>query len=236
MRKFAALKNAAICLALVGFASSAEAAVLVDLYNTGVDGAHAVLPNNTIGDPHYALTSVPGGTTTTRIRTSPAFPIPPYIADNTLSRWIGPNNASDFVSPPGNYTYATTFDLTGFNPLSASISGGWASDNDGVAIKLNGVTVSGATSFTQFSLGFAPFSITSGFIAGINTLEFIVHNGGSAPGNNSGGSNPTALRVEMSGIATAVPEASSFLVVGLGGIFAFGAAGLGKRYGFSAKL
>lgn len=34
----------------------------------------------------------------------------------------------------------------------------------------------------------------------------------------------------------AVPEASSLLVVGLGGIFAFGAVGLGKRYGISLNV
>lgn len=236
MRKLVGLKSAAICLALVAVASHAQAAFV--LFNTGVDAGGTVLPNNTVGDPHYQLTSVPGGSTTAvLVRTSPASPIPPYIGDNTLSRWIGPNNAGDLSSPPGNYTYATTFDLTGFNPLTAIINGGWSSDNDGVAIKLNGTTVSGPTSFTQFSLGFAPFSITSGFIAGVNTLEFIVHNGGSEPGNNDGGANPSALRVEIASYsATAVPEASSFLVVGLGGIFAVGAASFGKRFGFTVKV
>jgi hypothetical protein len=37
-------------------------------------------------------------------------------------------------------------------------------------------------------------------------------------------------------VYAAVPEASSFLVVGLGGIFAFGVIGLGKRYGISVKV
>jgi hypothetical protein len=67
------------------------------------------------------------------------------------------------------------------------------------------VSFGSPTSFTQFSDGFAPFSISSGFRPGINTLEFVIHNGGSAPGNNSGAANPTALRVEMTGTA-AVPD------------------------------
>lgn len=239
MRKFTVLTSAAICLAVVVFQSSTRAAVLVDLYNTGVaDVTHTVLPDNTIGDPHYSLLAVPSGSTQLRVRTSASgFPIPPYIGDNTLSRWVGPNNTADLVSPPGNYTFRTTFDLAGFVASTASISGKWSSDNDGVDILLNGISIGAvATAFDQFTQGFAPFTITSGFVAGVNTLDFIVHNGGTGIGNNSGGSNPAALRVEMTGQATAVPEASSFLVIGLGGIFAFGAIGLGKRYGISAKL
>jgi hypothetical protein len=65
-----------------------------------------------------------------------------------------------------------TFDLTGLNLAMASITGAWTSDNDGVAIYLNGVNTGiPATSFTQFPSGFVPFTIGSGFIAGVNTLD-----------------------------------------------------------------
>ncbi len=191
----------------------AQGAIITTLFNTGVDASGAVLPDGTIGDPHYTLTSVPSGSTDIRVITSASnFPIPPYLGDNSLSRWIGPNNDPDLNSPPGNYVYETTFDLTGLNPSTASISGAWSSDNDGVDIKINGVSIGTvATSFTQFSSGFAPFTITSGFVSGLNTLEFVIHNGGSAPGDNSGNANPSALRVEMSGTA-AVPEPTSLIV------------------------
>jgi hypothetical protein len=188
----------AICLA---GAMSAHAA-MIQVWNTGVDGAGAVLPDGTISDPHYSLISVPGGTTAMRVRSAAGgWPIPPYIGDNTLSRWIGPNNDTQLNGPVGNYTYRTTFDLTGFNPATATISGGWTSDNNGVGIYLNGNLIAGPTSFTQFSAGFVSFAGNAGFVPGVNTLDFVLYNGGG----------PTALRVEMTGQATPVPEPSTVI-------------------------
>ena len=181
----------------------AHAALITTLYNTGVDASGAVLPDGTVGDPHYALTSVPGGTTVTRVITSASlFPIPPYIGDNTSSRWIGPNNDSDLNGPVGNYTFRTTFDLTGFDFTTASIAGGWATDNNGLDILINGASLGYTTSFTQFSLGFSAFAVTSGFVAGVNTLDFVVFNGGG----------PIGLRVEMTGT---VPEPGSLALAAL---------------------
>jgi hypothetical protein len=40
---------------------------------------------------------------------------------------------------------------------------------------------------------FTPFTVNSGFIAGVNTLDFVVNNAPFA------GTNPTGLRVEISG-------------------------------------
>lgn len=135
------------------------------------------------------------------------YPVPPYIGDDSLSAWIGPNNDPQVDGPVGTYDYRTTFDLTGFYPSTATITGGWSSDNNGLQILLNGVdTGNPGTSFTQFSIGFAPFSITTGFKPGINTLDFLVNNGGG----------PTALRVEMTGTATPTPEPGSLFLLGTG--------------------
>lgn len=189
----------------------ALAAPITTLYNTGVDAFGTPLPDGTIGDPHYSLVSVPvGSTTDIRVRTSAGgYPIPPYIGDDAISAWIGPNNDPQVDGPVGLYDYRITFSLTGFNPSTAAITGGWTSDNDGVQILLNGVdTGTPFTSFTQFAVGFAPFSISSGFQSGLNTLDFIIDNGGG----------PTALRVEMTGTAdaTSVPEPATMLFLGFG--------------------
>jgi hypothetical protein len=72
----------------------------------------------------------------------------------------------------------------------------------GQDIRLNG-TSTGITA-GGFS-GWSSFTITSGFVAGLNTLDFVVVNTGSSP-------NPTGLRVELSGTAQANVVTTTALV------------------------
>jgi hypothetical protein len=210
--KMALVAAALAASSLAGTAAHADA---ITLFNTGVDATGTPLADGTSGDTHYSLIAAPlGSTTALRVRTSAGgFPVPPYFGDDSLSAWIGPNNDPQVDGPVGLYDYQTTFSLAGFNPATAFISGGWSSDNDGVRILINGVDSGNpATSFTQFSAGFAAFSITSGFNSGMNTIDFIVNNGGG----------PTALRVEMTGAAdlAGVPEPATWamMLAGFGGV------------------
>jgi hypothetical protein len=194
----------------------------ITLFNTGVNALGTPLPDGTIGDPHFTMTPPGGSTSTILVRTSAGgFPIPPYIGDDSLSAWIGPNNDTFVDGPAGTYTYHTTFSLAGLNPATASISGLWAVDNEGVSILLNGVSTGnsistpGAEDPASFEI-FHPFSITTGFVTGVNTLDFVVFNDGG----------PTALRVEMSGTAQSVPEPTSLTLLGIG---IAGIAGYGWR-------
>jgi hypothetical protein len=197
----------------LGMSGPVYAATINTLFNTGVGNTGAVLPNGTIGDPHYTLNSVPSGSSDTRIITSAdGFPVPPYNGDNTLSRWIGPNNDSVLNGPVGESTYRTNVDLTGFNPATASINGQWATDNNGVDILLNGHSLGFTTPFIGFT-SFSLFSINSGFVSGNNILDFIVNNGGG----------PTALRVEFlkgeaeeGGAVSAVPVPAAVWLFGSG--------------------
>jgi len=203
-------------IAIVGALSAANpahSATISTLFNTGVDSSGAVLADGTVGDPHYTLTSVPSGSSTLLVRAAAGgFPIPPYLGDNTLSRWIGPNNDAQLRGPGGTYVYHTTFDLTGLNASTASITGQWATDNAGVDILINGTTLGYTTSITSFLDGFSAFTINSGFVAGVNTLDFKVSNI----------DGPTALRVELSGTASPVPVPSAVWLFGSGLLAAVG--------------
>lgn len=201
----------AACVALA-FGAAASASSIV-IYNTGVDGNGVVLPNGTTPDPHYTLTSVPSGSTTDTLVRSGAtgFPFPAWLADNGASRWIKPNNEGgaicDFCSDPeGDYVYRTTFDLTGSDPATAILTGRWVTDDLGSEVFINGnptgiVSNGSPQPYQQWTT----FTIDSGFVAGINYLDFEVH-------NTAGFGNPTGLRVEF----FPIPEPASLLLVGAG--------------------
>ncbi|MCA9259999.1 MAG: hypothetical protein KDA61_12395 [Planctomycetales bacterium] len=156
------------------------------LFNTGVDQLGIALSDG-VDDPHYALLTQPGGGSLFD-QTTPAdgFPIPPWLANDSSSRWIGPL-ANDAEGPPGDYLYRTTFDLSSleFSEWSFEIIGVWASDNAGVDILINGVST-GQTN--QQFIEYSSFTVAAGFVPGLNTLDFVVNNASDTP-------NPTGLRV-----------------------------------------
>jgi hypothetical protein len=203
---YASSKYATSCfilaLVLIGSAQAAP----INIYNTGVDANGDVVVGGMVGDQHYTLVSFPTGTTAqikTATSTSEGFPIGPWVGDNSLSRWIGPNT-DNLTGPKGLYTYQTTFDLTGLDHMTASISGRWATDDPGIDILINGnptgIIANGFTAFTDFS-------INSGFIAGLNTLDFQVLNS----------RGPTGLRVEIANAnAVALDEPYALALLGLG--------------------
>lgn len=215
----------AAVVAVMGVVSSGAGATTISVFNTGVDGGGNVLPDGTSGDPHYTLSSVPGGTTNILVRSqSGGFPIPPYIGDDGLSTWIGPANDSTLNAPPGAYTYSTSFDLTGLDLSSVVLAGQWTTDNDGPDIIINGTSLGLTTGFTQFSSGFVPFVIPDAdLLPGVNTLKFVVDNGTNDP-------SPTALRVEFTtktaNPLTQVPEPLTLSLFGAGLV---GAAALRRR-------
>jgi hypothetical protein len=170
----------------------------IAIYNTGVSSAGSLLADGAV-DPHYTLTSsadagAPGPNLF--VVNSSGFPFPYWLGNGPSSKWIAPLAYEGTGNAQGTYTYHTTFDLTGFNPATASLTGQWGADNSAV-MKLNGVTVASVTGFASLT----PFTISSGFVAGVNSLDFIVTNDPSTP-------NPTGLRVEISGSASAATGVS----------------------------
>jgi hypothetical protein len=124
-----------------------------------------------------------------------------WISPPPFSMWIGiSGGASD--APDGAYIYSLTFDLSGFIPATAKITGSLAAD-DGAEVFLNGSKVE--------SFGFPfwvldPVEITDGFLGGLNTLEIVVTN---LP---AGGANPSGL-LFADVIATAIALGSPVLSV-----------------------
>ena len=196
-------------LAMVTTTGLAFATPISTLYNTGVGSNGAVLANGTINDPHYIVTYNNQPITEVVATSAYGWPVGnPWLGNNTLSAWIGPA-ATSLDGPIGDYTYRTTFDLTGLDFTTALISGQWSTDNAGVGILLNGVATGNINS-GNFG-AWTAFNINSGFTSGLNTLDFIV--------NNAGG--PTGLRVEMTGsasetVSSNVPEPASLALFGLG--------------------
>jgi hypothetical protein len=200
-------------VALVLMAGVPAVAGVIQVYGTGLNASSGLLNPGDI-DPHYVLVSgspIPG----------PAYantPFSGWVGNTASSQWIGPvaNVNSGAPPQPGaegcaancNYDYRTTFDLTGLNPGTALLAGSWATDNSG-QIWLNGVPTSNTLVEPGYHALFS-FSITSGFVAGVNTLDFIVNNFGYPPGDPNGpgfpSTNPTGLQVEFTTAQASVPE------------------------------
>jgi hypothetical protein len=180
-------------------ASAGWAASIPGLFNTGVDGAGAPIANNA-SDTHYRLVAGSAVTGPAIVATSarlwPIAPFGPWLGDNMRSAWVTPATSGmgpNETNGTANYRYETKFDLTGLDPATAVIAGHWATDNGGLDVLINGVSTGQAN--TQQFTDWTYFQINTGFVAGTNTLTFVLNNGaGESPGDG-----PTGLRVEMSG-------------------------------------
>lgn len=200
MRRRIALALSPLIL-LVGFSTApVRGDVIPGLFATGVDDSGVALGLGVI-DPHYVvLDGTPAGAHAVTLSSPDAT----YLPNDSSSMWVWENSNGQ----PTNVTrtFRTTFDLTGFNPLTAQINGTWAVDNLGLDILINGVSTGQTAGGFQ---SFSAFTISSGFVAGINTLDFVVMDDGAV----------AAFRVgTFSGQANAVPEPASILMIagGLG--------------------
>jgi hypothetical protein len=181
----------------------------IAVFNTGESSSGPALATGQ-ADPHYSLISAPAGVPLTAITTAPNAV---WTANTATADWIGTVNGGALSSAVGNYDYQTTFNLTGDIPSTALLSGLWTSDNQG-CIFLNGTNTGDCTGGAAFG-SLQSFSITSGFISGANTLDFVIVNGGG----------PTGVIAEFTGatvspssnpppVGSVVPEPSTLVLVG----------------------
>jgi hypothetical protein len=164
------------------------------LFNTGVNTNGVLLAGGSV-DPNFTLTTNanPGGGSQAYVVYSNDIP-GGWLTNDALSQWISPwaDGGASESSTVGTFAYQITFNVPCTN--NAVVNGVWAVDNNG-AILLNGnptpvatLTGGGSGNFTALH----SFTITSGLVAGLNTLTFYVTNSGAE----------TGLRVELTGSAT----------------------------------
>ena len=200
------LAAAVVCAGL--FASDqASADPITTLFSTGVDASGSPLPGGSV-DPHYTVSTGPSA----YVIGSPGSV--GWVGNTANSAWI--SNVANTYGGPGPFTYTTTFDLTGFVPSTASISG-WMSADDQAVIYLNTVDVfNGALDATAPWSFLEPLTISSGFVTGLNTLEIVLPNY-----LEYGNDGPTGLQLDIAGTADvrgenpSVPEPTTIALFGM---------------------
>ena len=175
------------------------------VFSTGID-SNGVVISPGLGDPHYLLTKSPQGTPP-----PPSIPAtviqnhPAWVANDSAASWIGPVNPGTTSVAAGLYTYQTSFSLDGFDPSSATLLLNICADDRLTDVLLNGVSL--GITYAGFTIPSSTFTISSGFVAGSNVLEFLVLNEGS-------GANPGGFRLKLSGSARPSISAKTILTSG----------------------
>jgi hypothetical protein len=166
-----------VCLAACLAPASAIAASIT-IHNTGngstVDGT---------ADPNWTYTNSGGTTAQALVANNGGTDFfsgsccggGPWTPDTTTSSWLV-DNISSPASGGDPLSFKTTFDLTGLDPTTASLSGEWGID-DGGELELNGNVISNLpgqnASHWDALNAFSVVGSSGFFVSGINTLSVV---------------------------------------------------------------
>ena len=125
---------------------------------------------------------------------------PAYASNSTTgatdpaSQWVWIRKGQTY---PTSATYTFTFDLTGYDPLTAVLSGVWGVDNNGTVSLNNNVIaqLTGSSTLNFSQLHTYGTDKDSFFLAGLNTLTFHLFDTGA----------PAAFRATAKVVAEASP-------------------------------
>lgn len=126
--------------------------------------------------------------------------------------WITETPSGTSTAPIGSWTFALTFDLTGYDPNNTTIKGVWGSDNT-ASISLAGQSIAGSGLSGSVFSSLKDFEINGGLLGSTNTLLVTVENE-YLSGTNAGdwNHNPGGLKLRFTEITTTpVPEPSTLL-------------------------
>ncbi|MGN6384719.1 MAG: S8 family serine peptidase, partial [Verrucomicrobiota bacterium] len=173
------------------------------LYNTGVEDT-GLLRNSESSDVHYVISN----STDSRYQSGIAYVFDPkpfgnWLQTNKLSGWVAPYPVSTtgIFTPDYFFTYRTYVDLYGYQSTNASVSVKIASDNDVADTYLNGKSLGITTPVNSYQAWSAPIPI-SGFVPGLNVLEFRVRDFGPPTGFRLEKVNINAQSITNSGVST----------------------------------
>lgn len=216
------MKNFIIGLFTFALVTSQSWALPVMTYNTGVDSGTSPSATGSVVSSWLFDSAVEGdglgnptSTTLSGFTDSAANQLrvdrhSAWTAGGTQaeSAWLVPYNTSssangltglNYAFGEAFFTYSTTFDLSGYDVSSATITGIFSADNDAVAY-LNGTFLGSTSTYTDWSTW---TNTTVGFTSGVNTITVVVRNLGAST------ANPTGFRVEYgvdANLVSAVPE------------------------------